>query len=72
MIRDAWALLSGKLTDHEYFRHLEADEHGLFYDVPRKGWDHRAGKLISALVEVGALVASVLLWIAIFVAASIR
>lgn len=72
MIRDAIDLLTGRLNDSEYFRRLEADSFGYYFEVPQRGWSHRAGKLLSAIVQAGALLVSVVLFVAIMAASSIR
>lgn len=72
MISDAIRLLTGAFTDHEFYRHLEADRFGLFYEVPRRGWSHRLGKLISALVQAASLLVSILLILFIFVATTVN
>jgi hypothetical protein len=67
-IAAALRLLTGRWTDDYYFRHLEADRFGLFYDVPKPGWSHRAGQLATVLIDfaalIGALVALLLILIA--------
>jgi hypothetical protein len=67
----AWRLLTGSMTDGEYFRSLEADRFGLFYDVPRRGWAHRGRLLWRAAVELAALVACLIVLFALLWATSI-
>jgi len=44
-------LLTGGLTDREYFRSLEASRYGLFY-MPKPGWRARRERIVAVLAEV--------------------
>jgi hypothetical protein len=61
----AWRLLTGSLSDAEYFRSLEADRFGLFYDVPRPGWATRRRRLFRAFTELVGLIVGLLCLVAI-------
>lgn len=67
----AIALLTGRLTDGEYFRSLEADRFGLFYSVPRRGWSHRRPFLARALAELVTLLGALLVLVFILIACSL-
>lgn len=59
----AWRLLTGSLSDAEYFRSLQADRFGLYYDVPKPGWRARHARIRRAVLEVLAFAASILMLI---------